>query len=197
MAQEICNGIYAFPGRKVDCYSYLLVEDVAILVDPGTGMFFSELANSLARVGWPPNRIGAIVNTHCHFDHAGADHLFQCPVYAREPDLSAIRGDKQELTLASNFGMEFQPVKANPMPGEFHGWRVLSTPGHTQGSISLYSESKKILVSGDTLFPGDVGRTDLPGGDERALQKSLKLLRSLEYDVLLSGHGIGANAKPF
>ncbi|MCD4740165.1 MBL fold metallo-hydrolase [archaeon] len=184
---EITNKIYAFPGRKFDCYSYLILEEIPFLVDPGTGMFFSELANELSRAGHPPHKIGAVVNTHCHYDHAGADHFFQCPVYAKEPDLTAICHGN-EYTLAEHFNAEFKPVKAEPIPEEFYGRKVIATPGHTQGSISLYKN--KVLVSGDTLFPEGVGRTDLPGGNEQALQQSLKLLKSLDFNVLLSGHGI-------
>lgn len=199
MLQKITEHVYAFPGRRFDCYSYLLIEDIPLLVDPGTGMFFSKLANDLNSIGYPPNKIGAIVNTHCHYDHCGAGYLFSCPSYAREPDLTAIRNGN-EMTIASTFGMEFIPVKAELIPDEFHSWRVYSTPGHTPGSISLYKELDgiKVLISGDALFPGGVGRTDLPGGDESALKKTLEFLDSLEYDVLLSGHGIGGKqSKPF
>ena len=62
MFQKIKDGIYVFPGRRFDCFSYLIIEDIPFLVDPGTGMFFSELAVGLARVGVPPNKLGAIVN---------------------------------------------------------------------------------------------------------------------------------------
>lgn len=190
MTQKITDNIYAFPGRRFDCHSYLLLEDIPILVDPGSGFFFSELANNLARVGFPPNKIGAIINTHCHFDHAGADHLFRCPVYARSPDREAIATGDPEATLATMFNAEFKPVDAKELPHEFHGWKVIDTPGHTPGSISLYNKEKRVLISGDTLFPYGVGRTDLPGGDENALAQSLNHLRSLKFDILLSGHGI-------
>jgi glyoxylase-like metal-dependent hydrolase (beta-lactamase superfamily II) len=189
MAQEIKKGIYAFPGRRFDCYSYLIVEDVPFIVDPGTGLFFSELAVELSKQGFPPNKLKAVVNTHCHFDHAGADHFFDCPVYARQPDLKAIREGDPKATLASSFGVEFVPVEAEPIPEEFHGWKVHSTPGHTPGSISLFKQG--VLISGDALFPMGVGRTDLPGGNEKELLKSLDFLDSLDYQVLLSGHGIG------
>jgi glyoxylase-like metal-dependent hydrolase (beta-lactamase superfamily II) len=71
---------------------------------------------------------------------------------------------------------------------EFH---VLHTPGHTQGSISLWIPSEGKLVAGDTLFAGSIGRTDLPGGDGRQILRSIhqKLLPLPEETTVIPGHG--------
>jgi glyoxylase-like metal-dependent hydrolase (beta-lactamase superfamily II) len=71
---------------------------------------------------------------------------------------------------------------------EFH---VLHTPGHTQGSISLWIPSERKLVAGDTLFAGSIGRTDLPGGDGRQILRSIhqKLLPLPEETTVIPGHG--------
>jgi glyoxylase-like metal-dependent hydrolase (beta-lactamase superfamily II) len=68
---------------------------------------------------------------------------------------------------------------------------VLFTPGHSPGSISFYSEENKFVISGDVLFQGSVGRTDLPGGDFTILEESIKTkLFTLPADVIVySGHG--------
>jgi glyoxylase-like metal-dependent hydrolase (beta-lactamase superfamily II) len=68
---------------------------------------------------------------------------------------------------------------------------VLFTPGHSPGHVSFYFRSEKILISGDTLFAGSIGRSDLPGGDHRTLISSIRdKILSLEDDVqVLSGHG--------
>ncbi|MDD5706776.1 MAG: MBL fold metallo-hydrolase [Kiritimatiellae bacterium] len=69
-------------------------------------------------------------------------------------------------------------------------FRVLHTPGHSPGSICLYCESEALLISGDTLFAGTVGRTDLPGGNGSKLARSLKRLAVLPDAVtILPGHG--------
>ena len=80
-------------------------------------------------------------------------------------------------------------------------WRVIHTPGHTEGSVCFYNESEKTLISGDTIFYQSYGRTDLPGGSESQMQKSLaKIFEELPKDVLVyPGHGaygfeLGANA---
>lgn len=79
-------------------------------------------------------------------------------------------------------------------------WRVIHTPGHTEGSVCFYNESEKVLVSGDTVFYQSYGRTDLPDGNEDKMQKSLSIIfETLPSDVLVyPGHGaygfeLGAN----
>ncbi|MBO7123593.1 MAG: MBL fold metallo-hydrolase [Treponema sp.] len=79
-------------------------------------------------------------------------------------------------------------------------WRVIHTPGHTEGSVCFYNESEKVLISGDTVFYQSYGRTDLPGGNEDQMQKSLsEIFETIPDDVLVyPGHGaygfeIGAN----
>lgn len=70
-------------------------------------------------------------------------------------------------------------------------WRVIHTPGHTEGSVCFYNESEKVLVSGDTIFYQSYGRTDLPGGNEDQMQKSLSnIFETLPGDILVyPGHG--------
>ena len=70
-------------------------------------------------------------------------------------------------------------------------WRVIHTPGHTQGSVCFYNDYEKVLISGDTVFYQSYGRTDLPGGDEAQMQKSLaKIFEALPKETLVyPGHG--------
>ncbi len=69
--------------------------------------------------------------------------------------------------------------------------QVLYTPGHTEGSLCLYVPQEDLLLAGDTLFAGSVGRTDLPGGDYRRLLRSIhtRLLPLPDATVVISGHG--------
>ena len=129
----------------------------------------------------------AILLTHGHFDHVGAVRELaaqtDCRVYLNPKDLSMppmltagplyytnTYGEGDLLDIA---GISFQ---------------VLETPGHTPGSVCLMAEQN--LFSGDTLFSGSCGRTDLPGGDYRAMKESLKRLAALKEDyAVYPGHG--------
>ena len=129
----------------------------------------------------------AILLTHGHFDHVGAVRELaaqtDCRVYINPKDLSLppmltagplyytnTYGEGDLLDIA---GISFQ---------------VLETPGHTPGSVCLITENN--IFSGDTLFRGSCGRTDLPGGDHRAMTESLKRLAALREDYnVYPGHG--------
>lgn len=140
----------------------------------------------------------ALINTHGHVDHIGANleikNKFGLPLYLHQADLNLLQqAHKGELSF-------FIQAKPSPPPDEFLEdgqeiefghckLKVIHTPGHTPGSVSLYGEG--LLFSGDTLFNGGVGRTDLPGGDWSELQKSLKekILSLPDETEVLPGHG--------
>jgi glyoxylase-like metal-dependent hydrolase (beta-lactamase superfamily II) len=67
--------------------------------------------------------------------------------------------------------------------------KVFHTPGHSPGSLSVYSPKQKVLFTGDLIFKNGIGRTDLPGGNSTLLKKSVERLRELEIEILLPGHG--------
>ena len=71
-----------------------------------------------------------------------------------------------------------------------HTFSVIETPGHTRGSVFYYCEEEKVAFSGDTLFKGSIGRTDLPGGSMFQIIQSLRMITQLPDDVTVySGHG--------
>lgn len=138
-----------------------------------------------------------IICTHAHFDHVAAIPEIKEETKARivlhSDDLNMYRSTKDQAAV---WGYEIDPL---PEPDIFVSegdilevgglkFEVLHTPGHTQGSICLYGEG--IVITGDTLFAGSVGRTDLQGGDISKLRKSFKRLMSLPDEVkVLAGHG--------
>ncbi len=167
----------------------------AIVVDPGDNI--DEILRILAR---HQLRVKAIVITHAHIDHiGGAAQLKQstgAPVYMNENDaelrdmldvqaawLGMRPPERTEIDVPAKEGDVLKLGEAD--------FYVIATPGHTQGSISLWIPAENKLVAGDTLFRESIGRTDLPGGDGRQILQSIrgKLFTLPENATVIPGHG--------
>jgi glyoxylase-like metal-dependent hydrolase (beta-lactamase superfamily II) len=166
-----------------------------LVVDPG-----DDIDQVLAVIRRHQLRIKTILITHAHIDHiGGAQKLKQAtgaPVYmnANDVELKKMLGVQATwLGLPEPEQVDIDvPIKDGDRvvmgAAEFH---VLHTPGHTQGSVSLWLPSEGKLVAGDTLFRDSIGRTDLPGGDGRQILRSIrdKLLPLPSETVVIPGHG--------
>jgi glyoxylase-like metal-dependent hydrolase (beta-lactamase superfamily II) len=198
--------IHKLGGFGFDSNVYLIKDETIALIDSGTGMRFERLRSELKRAGVEPEDVELLVNTHCHFDHAGADHLVAgvsgCEIAIHEMEVKPLEEGDSTISCAVMFGKRLQPVEVSRVLREGDGLklgelslRVLHTPGHTAGGICLYDQAQKLLFSGDTVFCDGVGRTDLPTGDERALLNSLHRLSELEIERLYPGHGEAAEKR--
>ena len=165
-------------------------EGTVLVVDPGSEA--ERIIAKLAELSLTPQ---AILLTHGHFDHIGAVNALQ----RKFPELVVYLGggDRAVLTHPANqLPPDYPPIA---MPRNLCdaedglaelGIAVISTPGHTPGGVCYHFQDEKLLFSGDTLFAGSVGRTDLPGGDMATLMASLERLKELPRDTLvIPGHG--------
>jgi len=167
----------------------------AIVVDPG-----DNIANILAILHKHHLRVKAIVITHAHIDHIGGAEKLKAatgaPVYMNandQPLYDAIDEQAQWLGMEppsrTTIDVDAREGEALHLGG--NTFQVLETPGHTQGSISLWIPRQNVVVAGDTLFRDSIGRTDLPGGDGRKILRSIhsKLLTLPETAKVIAGHG--------
>ena len=175
---------------EVNC-TILSWGDKAWIVDPGSEA--TRIAALLAKANLTPE---AILLTHAHFDHIGAVPGLQ----QMWPDLPVYVHPADEMVLThrlNNFPPDYPPIArpanirdARLLAGQ-HGVTVIETPGHTPGGTCYHFPDEKLLLAGDTLFAGSVGRTDLPGGDFATLKESLKKLTALPDDTtVIPGHGM-------
>jgi glyoxylase-like metal-dependent hydrolase (beta-lactamase superfamily II) len=171
---------------------YLIVDErrEAIVIDPSMGE--RVVLDAAKEQGV---RIVEILNTHGHPDHIFGNAAVKEASRAR---LAIHRLDEYRLGLTgSPIGLEVPPASADDLidegPLRFVAdieLQALHTPGHTEGSTCFYLPSEKTIFTGDLLFKGNVGRTDLRGGDSRAMERSLARVAALPADTnVLPGHG--------
>ncbi|MCH5231233.1 MAG: MBL fold metallo-hydrolase [Muribaculaceae bacterium] len=170
------------------------------IIDPGMSTPEEELAieNFIAEKGLT---LTQIINTHLHIDHvAGIPYLrekFGVPVKAHEGDRFLGEGlDQQARMFGLNMNLGEIEISEYLKPGDKikigeGELEVLSVPGHSKGSIALYDKAGGYIITGDALFKGSIGRTDLPGGDYRELIESIskELLSLPDETAVLPGHG--------
>ncbi|HUK62921.1 MAG TPA: MBL fold metallo-hydrolase, partial [Dongiaceae bacterium] len=165
----------------------------ALAVDTATPCV-AWLAEVLAERGWT---LKLVVSTHRHWDHIGDNAAV---VEATGAQLAVHPADRHGLIdPLPALGAPFPIVPSVPAIDLAEGNRVrfgtislevLHTPGHTEGSVCLLAGSERLLVSGDTLFRGAWGRTDLAGGSDEQMIDSLARLAALPPDLrVLPGHG--------
>ena len=185
----------SFPVGPLQCNCTVIGDTetgVGYVFDPG-----GDAGRIMATVESLGLKIIGIIHTHAHLDHILAAGEIRkrtgAPVWLHRSDKSL--WDSLEVQCHM-WGVPYSPV------GDPDHWiedeqelecggNCIHTPGHTPGSASFYFEDASLLIAGDTLFLGSVGRTDFPGGDMGQLKKSIqqKLYRLDEAAVVVPGHG--------
>jgi hydroxyacylglutathione hydrolase len=188
----------SFPVGYLHCNCTILGDEVtheAIVVDPGDNI--PEILSRLEKHGLT---LRQIVITHAHIDHIGGAALLKkatgAPVLLNQKDLGMLNIMEIQAGWLGVPTPEVAPPDASAEDGLAIGLsslpaEVLHTPGHTPGSICLFFPEQHLLLAGDTLFAGSIGRTDLPGGDGRQILRSLRdrLLVLPDATRVLPGHG--------
>jgi hydroxyacylglutathione hydrolase len=187
-----------FPVGPLRCNCTILGDEVtheAIVVDPGDNI--PEILSRLQKHGLT---VRQIVVTHAHIDHVGGAALLRkstgAPVVMNQQDLELLGMMEMQAGWLGIPTPQVAPPDASAEDGLTIGLatlpaQVLHTPGHTPGSICLLFSDHHLLLAGDTLFAGSIGRTDLPGGDGRQILRSLRerLLVLPDSTRVVPGHG--------
>lgn len=187
-----------FPVGPLQCNCTLIGDETtheAMVIDPG-----ENIQEILARLKAHALTLKQIVVTHAHIDHVGGalrlKRLTGAPILMNQQDLPLLGMMEMQAGWLGVATPEVAPPDASAEDGMVlgltaHPAQVLHTPGHTPGSICLYFAPDQLLVAGDTLFAGSIGRTDLPGGDSRQILRSIhdRLLVLPESLRVIPGHG--------
>ena len=187
-----------FPVGLLQCNCSIVGDEktrCAIVVDPG-----DNVPQIQARLAAHHLTLKQIIITHAHIDHIGGAALLKrvtgAPVLLNQYDVPMLNQMEEqaewigvktpEIVTLDGSADDLTNVGLPSLSAQ-----VLHTPGHTPGSICLHFADERLLFSGDTLFAGTIGRTDLPGGDSQQIIRSLRdrLLPLPEMTRVIPGHG--------
>lgn len=170
MIKQLIENVWQFSFKEFGSHVYLIkIDSDNILIDTSSIANKDKLVEYLKKLNLTPKDITKIFFTHCHWDHTGGFGLYEnAKFYGNRKD----------------FGINL----INPKKSKIKEFKIINTPGHSKGGICILY--KNILFTGDTLFHRNtIGITHIPGGSKKEMEKSLKKLAKLNYDILAPGHG--------
>lgn len=196
---------YVVTGACVDIEFMVLgpIQNNTYLISDGSATFVVDPSDDADRIitALGKRTLDAIVVTHHHADHVSALKELKektgAPVYASAIDAPVIENQPKDYPPAESCKVDHMVKDKDTITIGAMRWKVIATPGHTPGGICFFLDSEygmrldgaNVLISGDTLFCGSIGRTDFEGGNDREMRASLRRLSQLPHDTLvLPGH---------
>lgn len=213
--EEITEGVYRISSGRSN--SYLLSGDELTLVDTGMPGEEEEIIESITKIGRRCEDLNYILITHAHLDHMGSVAAIQklsgAKVVASNREVEYVEGMRKTwkmgreglggkvfkgvLFLLETFSFRYEPAsvditcRGGEVIDSFGGIKVISTPGHSPGSLSFYQGEKRIIFTGDAL--SGVPQLKLPPrlgcDDYREALTSVRKIAELDFDICLFGHG--------
>jgi glyoxylase-like metal-dependent hydrolase (beta-lactamase superfamily II) len=196
---KIEEDLYAYLWQdpyENNCNTYVIRGEMTTLIDPGHSHHVERLFQQMAGDGIYPEEIQLVLITHTHPDHfEGLEKFLDKPVKVamnREEEQYLLRSGKLLFEMMGQslpkFRVDFYLKEGDLLLGskKFH---IYQAPGHSPGSLVIYWPDKKVLLTGDVLFYGGIGRTDFHEGNSKLLKKSIERLSRLDVEMVLPGHG--------
>jgi len=176
--------VFLIKGRGLTSNVYVIGKDAITTVDAGNGAYYNRLEPDFKSQGLRISNVIQAIITHAHHDHVnGLIELLELA----DPRIFIFHSDVRYLSGLGEHRI-FRLIEGDCVKTELFNLKVIHTPGHTEGSICLYVEKKKILFTGDTVFPGGVFG-NFPPGEGGTIFMSLKKLTKIDVDIILAGHG--------
>jgi glyoxylase-like metal-dependent hydrolase (beta-lactamase superfamily II) len=213
--RKVLDGLYYFAEQQMlDCNQYILHNeetDELSLFDAGNGKSLEGLFKGMEEMGFDYENITKVYLTHEHIDHVIGLYPLLKELQNDPPEIFAYgetakilrEGDTSKIFPGNlgispqMFGVNIRPIEVTELTteetvkiDEKFEFEIYHTPGHSQGSVSYYEPSKRILLPGDLVFSGgSIGRYDFPGSSLKSLQNSIKFVaENLDVSYLLPGH---------
>ena len=197
LSMKILDNLHAFLWEHPmanNCNTYFIDGFKKILIDPGHYDFFSHVRDGLAALSLTPEDMDVVLVTHGH-----PDHIESVRIFADMKALIAVSQKEMDFIreVAPHYGQalaveDFEPpilLREGDLQLGDVSLQVIESPGHSPGSVCFYWPDHKVLFSGDVLFNGGIGRTDLPMGNGEILKESIHRLAGLDVEYVFSGHG--------
>jgi|YelNatPaOPRAMG01_1025707.scaffolds.fasta_scaffold151907_1 glyoxylase-like metal-dependent hydrolase (beta-lactamase superfamily II) len=204
---EIISGVHLIDGTNANVY-LLVNKDTLTIIDTGMPKQLDKILDYLKKMNRKPSEVSKIILTHCHIDHIGNAYelkkLTNAKLFVHQADAPFVSGREKMPVPKGLIGAAFKVtspffkikyVEPDVLVKEgdlIDGFTVIHNPGHTPGSISLYSKDKKLLFAGDELryMNGKIqGPPEQFTPDLKLAIKSMEKLTKMDYDIMLSGHG--------